>query len=131
MEASIRASDLDAVLTLLPKIDSLSPQQFVSFTPDQDPVFHPIIEELQVALYRHGFIRAFDWPSWQSEAERLFDDPTQLDTADAITCLKLLTLHVRKERFCGGHFAAMLQAGHVGAILHRLQGLRRENRSTG
>lgn len=41
------------------------------------------------------------------------------------TCIKLLTLHARKERFVDGHFASMVQSGHITAILYRLSNLRR------
>ena len=31
--------------------------------------------------------------------------------------MALLTLHVRKEKFCEGHIAAMIEAGHIRRIL--------------
>jgi len=37
---------------------------------------------------------------------------------------KLLTTHVRKERFCEGHLLAMFESGHIVNVLRRLKGLR-------
>jgi len=65
----------------------------------------------------------FNWVAWQSEAARYFDDPARLDAADIATCAQLLFVHVRKDRFCEGHLAAMLETGHIAAILRRLKEL--------
>ncbi len=72
------------------------------------------------ALYELGFIRPFDWGGWKHEAARYVDDLTMLETADLETLCKLLTLHVRAERFCDGHLASMYECGHLTAILNRL-----------
>ena len=79
------------------------------------------------ALHEHGFIRPFDWGGWQSEAERYVEDPAQLQRADLETICKLLTIHVRKERFCEGHLAAMFECGHLTAVLRRLADLLEEH----
>jgi len=36
-----------------------------------------------------------------------------LERADLETIRKLLTLHVRKERFCEGHLLGMFESGHL------------------
>jgi hypothetical protein len=66
----------------------------------------------------------FDWTSWQDQASRYVDDPNLLGTADAEVLTKLLTLHVRKDRFSEGHLADMAERGHLKGILDRLQVLR-------
>jgi hypothetical protein len=33
-------------------------------------------------------------------------------------------MHVRKDRFCEGHFGAVLESGHIAAILRRVAGIR-------
>jgi hypothetical protein len=43
--------------------------------------------------------------------------------------MALLTLHVRKERFCEGHIAAMVEAGYIQGILERLKEMREVNSS--
>jgi ADP-ribosyl-[dinitrogen reductase] hydrolase len=74
-------------------------------------------------LYELGFAIDFDWPAWQDEAERLTTTPGALDDADLVTLMKLLTVHVRKERFSEGHLAGALEQGWLVAILERLRQL--------
>ena len=74
------------------------------------------------ALYSAGVVFDFDWPNlrWQAEAERLVSDPEALAAADLSTLRKLLTTHVRKERFCEGHLASVLESGHIASVLRRI-----------
>jgi ADP-ribosyl-[dinitrogen reductase] hydrolase len=74
-------------------------------------------------LYALGFAYSFDWGEWQDEAERLTVEPGALDDADLLTLMKLLTVHVRKERFSGGHLANAFEQRWIVAILERLQSL--------
>lgn len=78
------------------------------------------VDDFIEALYREGFVLTFDWPQWQDEASRIVEDTAALQKADIETIRKLLTTHVRKDRFCEGHLLAMLQTGHINAILCRL-----------
>lgn len=77
-------------------------------------------------LHKEGFIIDFDWPNWQDEAERFYSNPELLKTSDIGILQKLLTTHIRKERFCEGHLACMLSDGHICAILNRLKEVRKE-----
>ena len=43
-----------------------------------------------------------------------------LASADFDTCRRLLTSHVREKRFADGHFGAMVESGHIGAVLQRI-----------
>ena len=72
-------------------------------------------------LYRHNLIMPFNWSSWQSEAEAYFEHPERLQHAPAEDIWKLLTLHVRKDRFFDGHLPHMVEAGHIAALLRRLE----------
>lgn len=126
-----RADDVRAVLSFLPALAS----------PDFDTgkvhcerladgamtmpmhVHGPELDGFIDALHQHGFIRPFDWTAWQAHAQRYVNDSTLLQEADMETICKLLTTHVRKDRFCDGHFADMVECGHVTAILRRLKHL--------
>jgi hypothetical protein len=77
-------------------------------------------------LYDNGWIIPFDWGSWQEEAVRYVNNETLLKEADLETLRKLLTTHVRKDRFCEGHLDYMFECGHITAILERLQQLETE-----
>lgn len=81
-------------------------------------------ENLLQALYTSGVVYSFGWTSWQTEAERLCSDPGALDQADLVDLRKLLVTHVRKDRFHEGHFASMLDSGHLTAVLRRIAELK-------
>ena len=91
-----------------------------------DPfVYSPRVEEFVHLLYEFDVIPVGDWTAWQTQAVRYVADPGMVAKARLTTLRKLLTLHVRKERFCSGHLAAMIDAGHIRAILERLETLSR------
>jgi len=83
------------------------------------------VDEFVETLYEEGFIIDFDWPRWQDQAGEFYSNPELLKTADMLTVQRLLTTHIRKERFCDGHLACMLRNGHISAILHRLKEIRK------
>jgi len=82
------------------------------------------VEQFIKTLYQEGFVTQFDWTNWQQEAEEFVNHPECLQTAQMETIQKLLTTHVRAERFCSGHLAHVIQTGHILAILNRLAELR-------
>ena len=79
------------------------------------------VNEFQRVLYGESFIINFDWPQWQDKAEQFYSKPELLNTADMLTLQKLLTTHIRKDRFCEGHLACVLKDGHITAILRQLK----------
>ena len=84
------------------------------------------VHEFIKILHKHNFIILFDHPRWQSEACKYIENPELLESADLLTLQKLLTLHIRKERFCSGHLAGAIDSGHLLKILERLQALKPE-----
>lgn len=90
-----------------------------------DPyVYAPEVDEFIQLLYRENLVTDFNWTAWTREAEQFMSDSQRLESADLETIQKLLTTHVRAERFSSGHFAKMIQTGHILAILNRLAGIR-------
>lgn len=89
--------------------------------PNEFPVFvySDELSKLVQDLYDCGIVYDFDWGAWQDTAIRLFETPSELDKADLNTLRKLLTTHVRKDRFCEGHLVEMVTTGHIAAILSR------------
>jgi hypothetical protein len=74
------------------------------------------------SLHKYGWISSrFDWPKWQETAREYVELPEKLQSADLQTIQKLLTTHVRKDRFCEGHLYSMFANGHIVAVLRRLQ----------
>ena len=82
------------------------------------------VDELIDALYECGFIQPFDWPAWQPTAEQYLQEPQRLAGADLPALVRLLTTHVKADRFCEGHFTAMIACGHITAILEKMAELR-------
>lgn len=78
------------------------------------------------ALYRQGLVIAFDWRSWKEEAKQYQINSAALATADLLTIRKLLTLHVRTDRFAEGHLEKVYEKGNLTAILQRLKQIRDE-----
>lgn len=82
--------------------------------------FSDAVSEFQQALYDNGWVApSFDWGEWQDAAREYVERPEKIGSADAAVVQNLLTTHVRKERFCEGHLAAMFENGHVVALLRR------------
>lgn len=89
-------------------------------------VWGPELQQLYELLGSSGFIYPFDWGAWQNRAAVYIRDPRRLRRARLQTIRKLCTVHVRKERFCEGHFLQAVRTGHIAAILRRIRCLRQQ-----
>lgn len=86
------------------------------------PDAHRFVEE----AYRLGWVLpGFDWSAWVrgAEGQRLVNDPEALARADAVALARLLTAHIRQERFCEGNLAGAFESGYLTAILRRARAL--------
>jgi len=128
--SDVGAEALDAVLAFLP----VFAQPGVVFgkwhTPEGQHPYYAESTDVRAfvsTLHQHHITFPFDWPSWQQEeANRYVDRPETMAQADLLTLRKLLTVHIRADRFVEGHLAHMLENGHVISILRRLQAIREE-----
>ena len=84
-----------------------------------------IVGEFVGGLDEKGLVVPFDWPAWSDTADSYIGNPDSLLDASADVCFKLLTLHIRADRFTDGHLAQMLESGHITAILKRLREIRK------
>ena len=84
----------------------------------------PELSAFHKAIYEEGFAYSFPWVNWQDQAEEYVKHPETLAKADLVDICRLLTTHVRKERFCEGHLPAMMHCGHITQVLERLQAIR-------
>ena len=83
------------------------------------------VVEFEQILHANDWVTPkFDWGEWQDVAEEYVDSPEKIKSADVVTVQKLLTTHVRKDRFCDGHLASMFENGHIVALLRRLKDIR-------
>lgn len=120
-------AQIDAVLAFLPIFEQpgFSAGQWAGGS-NQMPYFayRPEVNEFVSTLYAQEFIVVFDWTAWQEEANHFRLDPAALVQADLLTVCKLLTTHIRADRFVEGHLAQIIESGHLAAILRRLKQLR-------
>jgi hypothetical protein len=124
----ITAERADAILSYLDQFEAadFSPGEWENPEPRlRFFSFSPVVMEFTKALYEHDWVApSFAWGRWQESAQQYVDSPEKLATADVVTIQKLFTTHVRADRFCEGHLAAMFESGHVQALLRRLRSLR-------
>jgi hypothetical protein len=123
---SIREADIDAVLAFLPYFERLDNVKYnIDSASTLDPyTYSDGVREFVQTLHDRELVLAFDWPEWQHRAGLFVEKPELLEDASLDTLVRLLTTHVRKDRFDAGHLAAMIECGHILAILVRLRALR-------
>ena len=81
--------------------------------------YSPEVLSFIEALNDASVVLDFAWGAWQPQALRYYEEPFRLGRARLTTLRKLLSLHLRKDRFVEGHLAGMLESGHITAILRR------------
>jgi ADP-ribosyl-[dinitrogen reductase] hydrolase len=123
----IGLQQIDAILKYLPTFEK-EDYQFGQWVEPEGGFpyfsFSPEVDEFIDALHKQDVIIPFDWTSWSEEAEHYQTDAEALETADLLTLCKLLTVHVRADRFVEGHLASVFESGHITAILRRLKQIR-------
>ena len=114
----ITSEDIDKLLEFHPaiKFESHSRAE-VDFFEDTE------LRAFQRELFRK-WVRPYDWSAWQDEALAYYEDSDLLKEAELVVIVKLITLHVRKDRFSEGHLLAIIQDGHMSKILSRLRKIR-------
>lgn len=85
--------------------------------------FSEQVDDFIEMLYREGLIIDFDWPAWAPRAKFYMDHPEAVARAQLPTLVKLLTTHVRADRFSEGHLHTVFESGHIRAILRRAEAL--------
>ncbi len=133
MERKITVQGIDKVLAFLPLFERSDTTLYEVRTDLSlfDPyVYSKEVDEFIEILDSEEFIIPFDWSTWQNEAAKFVEQPKLLESAELTILQKLLTTHIRKERFHSGHLAAMIDNGHILAILKRLKQIRLDMESS-
>lgn len=125
------AERIDALLRFLPAMESRLAGEWKGGDENADgtitmPWFNYSETTLAFieACYEREWVEPFDWGAWQGEAVKYYENPELLRTCRLGTLQKLLTLHLRKDRFSEGHLGTMIEEGHMAAILRRLETIR-------
>ena len=88
-----------------------------------EAIFSDEVSEFLSTLNTNKMIIKFDWPDWHDQAVKYEQEEDALNTASMDDVRKLLTYHVRKDRFSGGHLLSVFTSGHISSILLRLSQL--------
>ncbi|MBS0974782.1 DUF6508 domain-containing protein [Serratia rubidaea] len=113
--------DIDAVLD---SAAGVTPPPGAQWRLDQVP-HDPLLRHIQ-ALSHHQFIFVFDWTNEFSRGgDPRFTCRRTLAQADLTLLRKLMTAHLRMDRFSDNHLAGLIISGYWQACLDRLQALRR------
>jgi len=75
------------------------------------------------ACYKEHFIQDFDWGEWVRQYESELESDNFIRAADLVTIVRMLTAHIRGDRFCDGHLLSVMDNGTIGKILNRLHEL--------
>jgi Family of unknown function (DUF6508) len=124
---------IQAVVVFLPIFEAIDPDNFAHLVGSTDVAgeipfmghleYHPAVYKFMDACYENGMVLSFDWGAWSRQAHRYMRDPPLVMSAKLNTCMKLLTAHLRAERFCDGHLQEVLESGHITSILRRLKSI--------
>lgn len=81
------------------------------------------------AAYDAGWVKSFDWSSWvnTSEAQELNNSTSHISAASEEQISKLLTAHIRRDRFCEGALQSAFESGVLTAIVRRAEALLEED----
>lgn len=111
---------LETILSQAHRITNMTPKEALFTTSGNIPSHLQLITIMDVT----GFVELFDHTAW-SEAlgwDKVMS-PETLATADFETLRKLITTHIRTDRFVHGHWDSLLASGYIAKFLARLQAL--------
>lgn len=117
------ADDVAALLVFIPWFADLTNEFSKYDTTSIEPWYEGQSEEFITAAYEHHFVQAFNWPDWVPTIEETYLTPDFVNAADMETVVRLITAHIRADRFNSGHLDFVMSNGHIHAILIRLQTL--------
>jgi len=87
--------------------------------PGPSPVEQFAVRAVALGLEEPGF----DWRDWEPVETGAFENPDFAVDADAETLKRLMTAHMRTNRFVGGHLERMQEEGVLARIVDRLSQL--------
>jgi hypothetical protein len=127
---SLRESDavgpdqLAAMVAFIPVLEApgFCPGGIIPMEEDGLPqeAFTNVVSRFMDACYKNGMVVRFDWESWEEDARGYMAESARLQQAGLQELRRLLTWHVRQNRFAKDHLARMMAQGHILAILKRM-----------
>lgn len=82
--------------------------------------------EFVTACYEEHFVQPFDWSEWSKRCNCDQVSGAFIAEADLGVIIKMLTVHIRSDRFCDGHLLSVMENGTILKILERLREVQSE-----
>lgn len=82
---------------------------------------NPVVTGLIQACYAEFLVQPFDYEKWSRNLGSVLEEDVFVQGLDLEGIVKLLTYHIRQERFCDGHLLQAFQSGQMTRILRRLK----------
>lgn len=121
------SQDINELISYLPRlyVEGFSPiKKWNGGTKGQDgvitmpwPEYDKVVREFFRTASSECWI-AYDYSP--GKAARMLADENSIETSDINQIKTMLTYCVRGERFCDGHWGAMIENGHIRRLLQRL-----------
>ncbi len=86
-------------------------------------ILTPKSMEFYEACYEHNFVQDFDWGEWSQSRQGMVSCGEGIEDLDLAGIGRLLTAHIRGDRFCDGHLLGVMRSGQMAHILERLMEL--------
>lgn len=93
--------------------------------------FSAKVSEFIKACYEENFVQPFDWGKWRERHEDDLASDAFVAKADITTIIRMLTVHIRADRFCDGHLLSVMKDGTIYRILRRLKEVHSQRESEG
>ena len=114
--------DQKSINNILAEYHKLSEEAKVGRPQGEYPSPHPGLHTLLGAMEMSGFIEIFDWMAWvESIGADNLNSTSYLKTADLETLRKLMSAHIRLERFSAGHIQKLFRSGYMQAFFEGLE----------
>ena len=78
------------------------------------------------SCYKEGFMYSYNWSEYSGKVKEIQSRKSPYDEASLFEMCKILTGHMRNERFCDGHVASVIENGMMQALLGRLEQIYRK-----
>lgn len=116
--------DSKYIYAIIKEYHALSEESKAASKEGEYPSPHPDLHNLLGNFVRSGFIEMFDWQAWlETIGNEHLKSIEYLEKSDLETLRKLMTAHLRIERFAAGHLQGLFASGYMHAFILRLEAL--------
>jgi hypothetical protein len=115
---------VDALLRFLPYFVNIKGHYGTETKNDNDGLGNAMLTkeatEFCEACYENKFVQDFNWSEWSQSRQKLISSGDGIEDLDLADIGRLLTAHIRGDRFCDGRLLAVMHSGQMTRILKRL-----------